>query len=347
MGRMKSLIQLLSLCAFTLAAGAQDPQPAVPAPNGPIHLNVEVTTHSGDPVPNLPQSAFTVLDNGKPQPIQSFRAVTADQAKTSVMLVVDAVNIPYIQLAYERNQIDAFLKANDGKLAVPTSILIFTDTGTQTTGFTTNGNELSQTFDQKEIGLRDLRRSAGFWGAAERMDISLKTMEAILERARSLPGRKVILWVSPGWPLLSGPAVQLTFNQEQSFFHTIVAISNVVREGDITIYAVDPLGAVESPGRTFYYEEFLKGVSKPSQVYPGDVGLQVLAVQSGGLVLTGSNDIRALLQHCISDTRTFYEITYAPPPSDAHDEYHKVEVRVAAPDAKARTLQGYYGQPSH
>lgn len=343
---MKSLIRLLSICAITFAACAQEPQPATAPANGPIHLNVVVAPRSGEPVANLTQNLFTVLDNGKPQPIQSFRAVTAKDARVSVMLVIDAVNIPYMQLAYERQQIDAFLKANDGKLAAPMSVLIFTDTGTQTTGFTTDGNTLSQTLDQREIGLRDLRRSAGFWGAAERMELSLKTMEAVLDHARTLPGRKVILWMSPGWPLMSGPNVQLTFNQQQGFFHTVVGLSNVLREGDITIYAVDPLGAQESPAQTFYYEEFLKGVRKPSQVMPGNLGLQVLAFQSGGLAVSGSNDIKGLLQRCMEDLNAFYEITYLPPPSDAHDEYHKVDVKVAAPGVTAHTLQGYYGEPA-
>jgi hypothetical protein len=39
-------------------------------------------------------------------------------------------------------------------------------------------------------------------------------------------------------------------------------------------------------------------VSEPSQVNPGNLALQVLATQSGGLALNMSNDVASLLQKC-------------------------------------------------
>lgn len=342
-------ISVLLFCACTFTGGmtAQQPEVAVPE-QGPhaIHLNVVVAPRKGDnPVAGLPQSAFTVLDNGKPQPIQSFRAIAGSAPSTQVMMIIDAVNVPYVQLAYEREQVDKFLRANDGKLAQPIALGLFTDTTAEMTGFTSDGNGLSKTLAAKEIGLRDLRRSAGFYGAEERLDISLKGMQQFVARARALPGRKVIIWVSPGWPLLSGPGVQLTGRQQDSLYHQIIAISKLIREANVTIYAVNPLGAQQNPQWTFYYESFLKGVQKPSQVDPGDLGLQVLAVQSGGLVLNSSNDVAGLLQRCMDDLKAYYEITYAPPPADAPDQFHKVQVSVSVSDATARTINGYYSQP--
>lgn len=346
MAMLKSMFRLLCVAAVSIAAIAQEPQPAVPGnAHGPIHLNVVVTPHSGAPVGNLPQSAFTVLDNGKPQPIQSFRAIAGQSSPVNVTIVIDAVNIPYIQLAYERNQIDSFLKSNDGKLAHPTSVAVFTDTSLEATGFTTSGPQLSQSLAQKTIGLRDLRRSAGFWGAAERLQMSVKGLQTVLSRERTLPGRKVVIWVSPGWPYLSGPNVQLSGKEEQQIFQDVVSISNMMRQSNTTLYAVDPLGAQENPGRTFYYEEFLSPIRKPSQAFPGDLSLQVLAIQSGGQALSGSNDIRGLLQQCIENTSAFYEITYMPPPSDAPDQFHKVDVKISEPGLTAHTMAGYYSNP--
>src|SRR5579884_2592039 len=129
MSSFRFLSRLLCIAALTVAATAQEPQPVLPSnAAGVIRLDVVVSAHSGAPVPSLPQSAFSVLDNGKPQPITSFRAVEGQTDAVKILLVVDAVNIPYIQLAYERNQLDAFLKGNDGKLAHPTSVVVFTDT---------------------------------------------------------------------------------------------------------------------------------------------------------------------------------------------------------------------------
>ncbi len=59
------------------------------------------------------------------------------------------------------------------------------------------------------------------------------------------------------------------------------------------IHSIDPLGVADIGSRTFYYEAFLKGVSKPNQVQAWNLALEVLAMQSGGLVLKSGNDVAA------------------------------------------------------
>jgi VWFA-related protein len=119
----------------------------------------------------------------------------------------------------------------------------------------------------------------------------------------------------------------------------------VLRQARVTLYSVNPLGPGESVLRDLYYEEFLKGISKPNDVVFGDLGLQVLATQTGGLALTASNDITAQLQRCIADAEAYYELSFDPPPAEHPDEYHHLEIKMAKPGLTARTRQGYYAQP--
>ena len=342
-------VPLLLICALSVAALAQTPQPLnQPSTGSTLHLNVVVTpkANAGEPVANLTQGAFTVLDNGHPQPISSFRAVSGASDHVKTYLVIDGININFTRLAYEREQIDAYLKAREGRLEEPTALAVVTDTSTESTpGFTTDGHVLSTTLASKDIGLRELRRSSGFYGAEDRLGLSLRALANVVAKAATLPGRKAIIWVSPGWPYLSGPNVQLSNKQENGLFQQIVAISAQMRQANVTLYSVDPLGASEGPGRTFYYEEFLKGVRKPSQAQLGNLSLQVLATRSGGLALSSSNDVAALIQRCADDSQASYEIGYQAPPSDAGTEYHDVQVKVAGPPLVARTRQGYYAAP--
>ena len=60
----------------------------------------------------------------------------------------------------------------------------------------------------------------------------------------------------------------------------------------------------------------------------GDLSLQVLAAQSGGLVLNGSNDLTALLEQSVADGQAYYELSFDPPRADHPDEYHHIEVQV-------------------
>ena len=345
---MLKLATYLLAGMLPIAAVAQDPvAPADPGPQGSIRLNVVVTPSSGSPaLPDLQQSAFTLLDNGQPQPLTSFRAVTGKQDPVKILFVIDAININYTRLSYERAQVEKYLKANDGALAQPSALAVVTDTTVEAMpSFTKDGNALSKVLDDKVIGLRELRRDSGFYGAEDRLDLSLKSFGRLVAQESALPGRKAIVWISPGWPLLSGPAVQLTSKQQDGIFHEVIATSNQLRQANITLYSVDPLGAGQGPLSTFYYQNFLKGARKPSDVLPGNLGLQVLAIQSGGLALSSSNDVAALLQRCVDDTNASYEIAFTPPPSDAPNQFHKLEVKVAEPHLIARTRQGYYTQP--
>jgi VWFA-related protein len=331
------------VCAVAILA--QQNMPPASAPASRIDLDVVVTPKSGPPVADLRQQDFTIFDNKAAQHITSFHARSGSQDPIHVILVIDAVNTGYQTIAYERGQIDKFLRTNGGRLAQPMSLAFFTDEGTQMEkGFSTDGNGLSESFDHYAIGLRDIRRSSQYQ-AEDRFQLSMTALHEVVEQAAKLPGRKMIFWISPEWPILSGPRIYLDYKQEAQIFGTVVGLSTQLRQARITLYGVDPLGSNEGVARTLYYQDFLKGVSKPSQVNVGDLSLQVLAVQSGGLALASSNDVAALLEKCLADTEAYYELSFTPTPADHRDEYHNLLVQVSKPGLTVRTRTGYYAEP--
>jgi len=338
---------LLVTLVCAAAASAQQVSPQARTATAKIYLDVVVSPKSGPPVADIQQSDFTVLDNNSPQAITSFQAVAGRQAPIEVVLVIDAINTDARTIGYERNQIDRFLHAEGGRLAYPVAIVVATDTGVQLAeNFSSDGNALSAAMDHDQIGLRDIGRSAGFYGATERLQYSLQALSQIAASEAPHPGRKILLWISPGWPLLTGPNIELDSKQQDQIFGQIVSLSTQLRQARVTLYNVNPIGAGESVFRGTYYEEFLKGVSKPSQVNLANLGLQVLAIQSGGLALEFNNDLAALLQQCLSDVAPYYEISFDATAAERPDEYHHLEIKIAKPGLTARTRQGYYAQPA-
>jgi VWFA-related protein len=322
----------------------QNTQPAS-APPSRIDLDVVVTPRAGPAVAGLQQQDFTIFDNKAAQRITSFQARSGSRDPVHIILVIDAVNTTYTTIAYERGQIDRFLRADGGRLAQPMTLAFFTDKGTQLQqGFSTDGNGLSESFDHFDVGLRDIRRSSQY-EANDRFQLSMTALRELVEQAAKLPGRKMIFWVSPGWPILSGPRIDLSYKQQSQIFSSVVGLSTELRQARITLYSVDPLGTNEGVARTFYYQDFLKGVSKPNQVNVGDLSLQVLAVQSGGLALASNNDVAQFLEKCMADTEAYYELSFVPSPADHRDEYHNLLVQVSKPGLIARTRTGYYAQP--
>jgi VWFA-related protein len=347
---MTTYVRSLSLLVSALLAGSpalaqQAPATVQSAPQS-IRLNVHVAPKKGTETDGLEAKDFDVLDNSVPASILSFKAATSDQTSVKVILVIDAVNTDFTRVAYARDQAQSFLKTNEGHLANPTTIAVLTDRGTQIQkDFTSDGNALSSSLDNYTTGLREITRASGIWGADERVDVSLHAVRDLMAYASSLSGRKVLLWISPGWPLLSGARIELSSRQQKQIFASVVAFSNELQRSDVTLYDINPLGVDESLYRADYYQSFVKGVASPHRTDLADLSLQVLAVQSGGLSLNGSNDVQGGLKTCVADFQSWYELTVPVNRADHPDEYHHIDVKTDKPGFIARTRDGYYAQP--
>lgn len=345
---------------FTLTASLPAQQsPSSPAPASPaaaasrsMTLDVVVTDKSHSPMRGLAKNDFVILDNNSPQPITSFQAVDSQSKRPAdppveVILVVDAVNSGPQSVAYERDQIKSYLLRNGGELPLPVSLVVLTDFSTRMQPVPSqDGKALAALYDQYNTGARDLTRSQGVYGAADRIELSLKTLNSLAAYEQSRPGRKLVAWISPGWPLLSGPEIEISNQQQKGLFSLLVSTDSALRDAGITLYSIDPLG-IQDAATNFvqYYKDFLKGVSSPSQMQFGNLGLQVFAVHSGGVAFNSSNDLATSIANCVADADSYYILTYNPPQAAYADEYHSIEVRVEGSHVTARTRTGYYAQP--
>jgi VWFA-related protein len=339
---------LLAPFLFAAAGQAQGPSAPVQAPAGRNYLDVVVTSKSGAPVSGLQQQDFTLQDNKVAVPITSFQAVAGREAPIEIVVVIDAVNTDARTVDDERIQIDKFLHTDNGNLAYPVALAVVTDTGVEIVGntYSADGNALSAALKKESVALRDINRSAGYWGATERLQLSINALGQLVTREAARPGRKLIFWVSPGWPLLDVPGAEVDSKQQQQLFATLVRMNTDLMQSRITIYSIDPLGAGENTMETAAYRQFLKGVSKANQMQVGNLALQVVAIHSGGLVVGPDNDIAGLVQKCVADSAPYYEISFEPAAPDGPDEYHHLEIKVATPGLTARTREEYYAEPS-
>jgi VWFA-related protein len=344
---------ILPLISGMLAASGQATQPATPpgaeaaitSAGQSIRLDVTAETKAGLPVTDLGKQDFTILDNKTARPITSFKMVSATDDPVNVILMIDAVNTPYQMVAYSRDGVERFLKSNEGQLANPTSVAVLTDQGVQMdSSFSRDGNALSTDLEHHQIGLREINRGSQ-WGAQDQLQICMNAVHQLIGFAESLPGRKIVIWISPGWPLISGPRVYLDDRQEKQIFNEIVSLSTRMRQLHLTLYNANPVGVMESMQRADYYEAFLKGVSKVNQVQLGDLSVQVLAAQTGGLVFEGDSDVPGMITRSLLDAKSWYEIGFDPLPADKPDEFHEIDVKIDKPGVLARTRDGYYANP--
>lgn len=346
-----SLNMLLFVAASPVLAqtvpAAPQPQAAGPG-NRDISLMVTVTDKSGQPVFGLTAADFTLLDDKHSSRIVGFHAYTgaAEEADpiTTAVVVFDTVNTTFTEVSYARQQVENYLRQNGGHLPIPLAVYWLTNDGVQAQPQATrDGNALAAQLDAADSRLRTIRRSAGVYGAIERFQFSVRLLADLAGDESRKPGRKLLIWAGPGWPMLNAPGLDYSAKTQRVLFGQIVALSTLLREGHIEL---DSISEGMPDPFTFMYGSFLKGVKKPSEATPSNLSLKVLAVQSGGLVLNPTNDLAASLAACVRDAGAFYILTFQPPPADGPNEYHDLKVKLDKPGLTARTNTGYYNQPS-
>jgi len=320
------------------SAPAPPPEPA----DHTIRIPVHVETNKGVPVPGLKQSDFTVLDNKHPVQITSFAELGAQKQQVEAILVFDAINATFESVTDEKDGVANFLRNIGPKLPLPMAVAVLTSEGIRINkGFTQDTAAMIKLVDAAETSLGDTKRGAGFWEATERFETSVNGLGQLAQYAATLPGRKLILWISPGWPLLPGPDVDFDGRLHRKLFEDVVSFSALMRRGNITLDSLDPLGSSESLLHQQGYENYTRDIKKPNDSEPGNLGLQVIAHHSGGLVLN-SNNVATEISRAISDAQDWYELEFKPSPDHKPGEFHRLEVRVNPPGAQVRTTHDYY-----
>lgn len=347
----------LYLALFSLSCPAQDfgvpssgPSPTIcPASAADnVAITVEVTDKSGHPITGLEAADFKIFDNKQSQKILAFRSVDAAHpppVPMQVQIVIDAVNADAALVAQERDGVTAFLKQNSGRLEFATSLSILENSGlTPIAGPSKDGTALLTALNAAPALLRVINRSAGIWGAVERTEQATTLLKEMVSPESRTPGRKLVLFLSPGWPML----FNYELDQRGWLFDEIVDISNGLRESCISLYTLTPsnFGSNLAPSpagdNLSLYDNFLNGVTKIADAQYADLSLQVLSEHSGGQVFIGANDIKTEINSILRSAAESYTLVFERAPGGRVTEYHAIRVVIDKPAVKIHTTAGYY-----
>jgi VWFA-related protein len=318
-----------------------------------ITLDVVVADKSGKPVSGLQQQDFMIVDNKQPRKIASFREVQGGAPPAAepveVIVFLDGVNTSVADAARERQEVQAFLKNSAAQFPGPTSIILLGDSEAYLGAASArDGNAMVAALNQGRSGQLVSGKQITAYGTDGWQQLSLYTLDRLVGYEAAKPGRKLLIWISPGWPLVlsDDPTEGLSSKEQKQLFTTIADFSTRLRQARMTIYQIDPSGLADADQLgTSNYKQFERGVKAPSGVLVGSLGLQVLADQSGGRVLNSSNDISGEILKCLADAKDYYILTFDSPAGDGPNEYHQLDIKMGKPGLTARTRMGYYAQP--
>jgi VWFA-related protein len=334
-----------------------------------VVLNVFVTDAAGKPVRGLTEENFTILDDGQARQIAFFRPAQPPH----VVLLLDAVNSPRWSYTAECRAAEKFLAGSSAPLRAPMAIAWLANSGiyvnpesqdpktlldqlraasavptgpdsadptaSKRTAVLTANSPTASTYQEKT------GRSAN--DQNRRFVLSVNALIRFALKQENIPGRIVVLWLGPGWPLLTGPGfLEDTAEMKSGFFDRIADLTNDFEDAQITLNAIaSPDLLRESNLDNGYYAPFLGAVTGPLHANAANLALPVLAVHSGGQVLDQKNDMASAIAASLAGIHSWYMLAFQSRPSAQPDEYRPLQVTVTRPGAVVRTITGYYAEP--
>lgn len=321
-----------------------------------VVLDAVVLDHKGNVVTGLTRNDFVIREDNAPQEIQSFDAVTAGNstvdATPHTILLIDEMNTQFQDFAYARYSVDQLVRKDGVRLAQPTALYLLGNNGLRVLQpYTRDPAAIDAAFQKHRPALSWRLEQRNFYNAVDRINISMTALEQIAVANTGVPGRKNIVWISPGFPILS--RLDLTADNQQAIFDALRHLSDQLLKARISIYSVDPRGAQSigfgTASRIHTNLEFMAYVNALSQAQDaafGNFAIQALATQTGGHAFFGRNDVDREIATSLTQGNSYYTLAYAPANRNFDGTFRKIKVSIVGrPDLKVQTRDGYYAMP--
>jgi VWFA-related protein len=297
-----------------------------------IEVDVMVTDEDGNAVRGLTKDDFTLLEDDVAQPITNFSFVDlpieapasrkAAAAATEPDVVTNTGEGRMYVVALNRSTHRHRLIARrfvEEAVGPDDQIAVVHVCGNMSAaqGFTSNRHLMLAAIDRILLG-------ADGGGSCE-MTTNFEVLEELSERLGLINGRrKVVLWFDP--PSLFIPDFQNDPRAAGNMFAQRDALRAATRN-NVALYVISTDGLTTELG--------LGSLE-------GKAGLQVLAADTGGDIIVGTNNFSPGFQRFVRDNSAYYLLGYEPAVQHRDGKFHNLAVRVNRRDVTVRARRGYY-----
>lgn len=349
-----------------------------------VQVNVVVHNRKGDPVADLNKEDFALTEKGKPQQIavfsvQSKRSLPATPIKLPphifsnrfaergsvpanvTVILLDSLNTQWSDQSYSRQQVIKFLQQvqpgdHIAIYQLGKSLKILHD-------YTTDASELlAKMAKYRGDALPDLAASESGDGGfdlesvtgsyaesdfymANRVVNTLKAIELIANHLASVPGRKNLVWVSGGFPLMMGfdeiPVLGGPIRDQRTFTQEMDSAIRALNHASVAVYPVDARGLVVGGGLSAANKSAKKKSTFGATVAYLDT-MDELANRTGGKAFYNTNDLKNAIRNAIDDSIVTYTLGYYPSESEADGKFREVKIKVNRPGVNVRYRKGYF-----
>ncbi len=190
-----------------------------------------------------------------------------------------------------------------------------------------------------------------------RTPTTMQALRAIAAQLAGIPGRKTLVWLSDGFPLVVGRRANgmpgrnfETFGDEEQ--RAIRTLDNA----GVVIYPVDARGMIGSfdwqpstdpsrtPPRSRRAAARMDNQAQ-TEIVESQGGLREIADGTGGTAFTNDNDLGSAIRHAVEDSAVSYTIAYSPSHNDWNGEFRDLKLTVKRPGVEVHYRKGYYATP--
>jgi VWFA-related protein len=351
--------------------------PAIKVTTHLVVLSVVVNDKSGKPITKLNRENFTVLENGARQVIDAFetpaslatatemadgvttsgtgpaRTVAANVEQPRTILVLDELNTISEDTMFAAKQMQRYLQAQPPVLKQPTAIYLLTKRRLES--FAESTRDRDRLLARLKTNFIELPphnlESGGAQGGADRLVTSLMALGEIALANAEQKGRKNVIWIGNGIPILSG--AYISREDRTKFDNWVHYTANWLEETETTVYTVDPRGVEVSPATIATGGYLLEGGIPSAIVGPdltsSELVFEAIAPESGGAILRHRNDIDGAIGAAVDDGGSYYTLSYYPTDRNWDGKFRRIQVKVEgverADGLVVRTQRGYYAYP--
>ena len=166
---------------------------------------------------------------------------------------------------------------------------------------------------------------------------TLAGLEGLVRSAKTLPGRKLIFFLSGGFFL---------DDRNSDTRARLQRITSAAARSGVVIYSMDTRGLVVSPGVISSEGQFdpsgrLQNANSGELVASQD-GLSALAAETGGKAIFNTNSLAPGLGRALKETATYYLLAWKPDHESQPSKFRRIEVKVVGkPDLTVQVRRGF------
>jgi VWFA-related protein len=177
-------------------------------------------------------------------------------------------------------------------------------------------------------------------------------LEAIAEHVARIPGRKNLVWVSGGFPIMIGfdTAMKIGDTRERrTFSPEIDRATRALNNANLAVYPVDARGlqtnvlsAANTTPKNMARGGSSPGLPPPDRNYDA---MESVATATGGRAFHNLNDLASAIKTATSDARVSYALAFTPPSETLDGKFHELKVETKRSGVHLRFRKGYFAFP--